>query len=165
MNQSFLKGTFTELKFMLKLDQSLNDPARKTQKPSKKFLTKLDQGTCDPPKKTAKKVFLKKLWKLEKGVSMACLMSTYYQVTFIKFFWVEIFVIDALKYFWSYEILELRLNIYLCASRWGKVTFHKSFVCLLLRCICSCAKKSKDKVRFQKCQMHIYFITMKKLKI
>jgi hypothetical protein len=86
MNQTFLKGTFTDLKFMLKLDQSLNDPAKKTQKLSKKFLTKLDQGTCDPPKKTPKKVLFFNLWKLEKGVSMTCSMSTYYQVTFIKFF-------------------------------------------------------------------------------
>lgn len=66
--------------------QSIKDPPRKTQKPSKKFLTKLDQGTCDPPKKTPKKVFFKNLWKLEKGVSMTCSMSTYYQFTFIKSF-------------------------------------------------------------------------------
>ncbi len=86
MNQTFLKGTFAVLKFLLKLDQSITNPARKTQKPSKKFLTKLDQGTCDQPKKTPQKVFFKRsLWKLEKGVSMTCLMSTYYQVTFIKF--------------------------------------------------------------------------------
>jgi hypothetical protein len=37
--------------------------------------------------------------------------------------------------------------------------FYKSnFVCFWLCCICSHAKENKDKVGFQRCQMHIHWL-------